>query len=950
MSSRAGERLSAALPGVFRTDLTARTAYSSDASVYRKVPVAVAEVRSAEDLARVVELAAAEGLPVTARGGGTSIAGNSVGPGIVVDTSRRFNRILSIDPESRTAVVQPGVILDDLRAAAGRYGLTFGPDPSSHSRCTIGGMIGNNACGSHSVAWGITSDNVQALRLLLPGGRELAAGRGTSGDPRVDAELTRLRDAHLSPFRTELGRFSRQVAGYGLHHLLPENGFDVAKALVGSEGTCGLLTEATVRLVPVPKARALAVMGFPDVYIAAELAPFAARAGALTVEGMASDLLTALRAQPGRSKAGADLPEGGGWLYCEVGGDSVASAQEAAHGLVEAVRGRFPGATAVVVDEPARMRALWWIREAGAGIVTRLPDGGEAWPGWEDSAVPADRLADYLRGLYALMREQGFRGVPYGHFGEGCLHLRVDFGLDEPRGVARYRDFMEAATDLVLTYGGSISGEHGDGRARSELLPKMYSPELMKAFGTFKAVFDPEGRFNPGVMVDPAPMDADLRPGPGRDTLSVTPVHALSRDGGSFAAAVHRCVGVGACRNLETGAMCPSFKVTRDEVHSTRGRARVLAEMLRGESLVDGWRSKEVHDALDLCLSCKACASDCPVNVDMATYKAEFLHRHYAGRLRPLAHYSMGWLPLWSRMVTGAPGLARAANAALGLRPVAAAAKKLAGVEPRRDMIRFAEEPLRDWFRGRPGQRRPSRSGRTGKVVLWPDTFTNFHQPHVGRAAVHVLEALGYEVLMPPGRVCCGLTWHSTGQLKVTQRVLKRTLDILEPALNAGLPIIGLEPSCTVMLRDEATELLPDDPRAKRLSAGTVTLAELVISHDGEGDEWPFKRLDADAVAQVHCHQEAKGSYDPDRAVLERLGVAPDVIGAGCCGLAGNFGFEPGHWDVSQACAERELYPKVRAAGDDDLVLADGFSCRTQIAQGTGARALHLAEVLHRAL
>ncbi|MFF5264345.1 FAD-binding and (Fe-S)-binding domain-containing protein [Actinomadura viridis] len=952
-----GERLSAALPGVFRTDLTTRTAYSSDASIYRRVPVAVAEVRSADDLARVLALAAEEGLPVTPRGGGTSIAGNSVGPGIVIDTSRRFNRILSLDPESRTAVVEPGVILDDLRAAAGRYGLTFGPDPSSHSRCTLGGMIGNNACGSHSVAWGITADNVAGLRMLLPDGRELAAGPGGTGDARIDAELTRLRDAHLGPLRTELGRFSRQVAGYGLHHLLPENGFDAAKALVGSEGTCALVTEATVRLVPVPAARALAVIGFPDVYTAAELAPFAARCGALTVEGMAADLLTALRAQPGRSGAGADLPPGGGWLYCEVGGESPALAEEAAHGLVEAVRGRFPAATAVVVDDPARMRALWWIREAGSGIVTRLPDGGEAWPGWEDSAVPPDRLADYLRGLYGLMREQGFRGVPYGHFGEGCLHLRVDFALDDPRGVAAYRDFIGAATELVVSYGGTVSGEHGDGRARSELLPAMYSADLLKAFGSFKAVFDPEGRLNPGVIVDPAPLDADLRPGPGRDALSITPVHALTRDNGSFAAAVHRCVGVGACRNLDTGSMCPSFKVTRDEVHSTRGRARVLAEMLRGESLPDGWRSKEALDALDLCLSCKACASECPVNVDMATYKAEFLHRHYARRLRPLAHYSMGWLPLWSRLVAGAPGAARSANAALRLPPVAALAKRLAGVEPRREMIRFAEEPLRDWFRRRrrdeaatgsragEGSRTGGASG--GKVVLWPDTFTNFHQPEVGKAAVEVLEALGHEVLMPPGRVCCGLTWHSTGQLRVTQRVLRQTLDILEPALRAGLPIVGLEPSCTVMLREEARELLPDDPRAELLAATTTTLAELVAAHEGE---WPFRRLDAAAIAQVHCHQEAKGSYDPDRAVLERLGVSADVIGAGCCGLAGNFGFEPGHWEVSQACAERELYPKVRGAGDDEMVLADGFSCRTQIAQGTGDRALHLAEVLRRAL
>ncbi|MFC6880304.1 MULTISPECIES: FAD-binding and (Fe-S)-binding domain-containing protein [Actinomadura] len=954
-------RLDAALPGVFRTDLTVRTAYSSDASIYRRVPVAVAEPRSADDLARVLELAADEGLPVTMRGGGTSIAGNSVGSGIVVDTSRHLRRIRSIDPGARTAVVEPGVVLDDLRAAAGRYGLTFGPDPSSHSRCTLGGMIGNNACGSHSVAWGVTAGNVEALRVLLPGGRELNAERGTSGDARIDAELARLRDAHLGPLRTELGRFSRQVSGYGLHHLLPENGFHVAKALVGAEGTCGLVTEATVRLVPVPAARALAVLGFPDVYVAAEVAPFAARTGALTVEGMASDLLTALRTQPGRTDAGADLPPGGGWLYCEVGGDTPAAARDAAHALAESVRERVPETTSVVVDDPARMRALWWIREAGSGIVTRLPDGGEAWPGWEDSAVPAERLAGYLRDLYGLMGEHGLRGVPYGHFGEGCLHLRVNWALQEKSGVVGYRDFITAAARLVVAHGGSVSGEHGDGRARSELLTEMYSPDLLGAFRAFKNVFDPERRLNPGVIVDPAPLDADLRPGPGRDALALTPVHALTRDHGSFTAAVHRCVGVGACRNLETGSMCPSFKVTRDEVHSTRGRARVLAEMLRGETLKDGWRSEEVRDALDLCLSCKACASDCPVNVDMATYKAEFLNRHYERRVRPMAHYSMGWLPLWSRVVTSVPGAARTANAALALAPVSALVKRAAGIEPRRHMIRFATPSLNAWHRSRrrgggggPGGRGERKrrggygygDGRRKTVVLWPDTFTNFHEPGVGRAAVEVLEALGHRVLIPPGRVCCGLTWHSTGQLGMTRRVLRHTLDILRPALDAGLPIVGLEPSCTVMLRDEARELLPDDPRAHALAAATVTFAEVVAAHEGD---WPFAAVTADAVAQVHCHQEAKGSYVPDLAVLERLGVRTDVIGAGCCGLAGNFGFERGHWDVSQGCAERELYPKVREA-DGALVLADGFSCRTQIAQGTERRALHLAEVLRDAL
>ncbi|MGI8310986.1 FAD-binding and (Fe-S)-binding domain-containing protein [Saccharopolyspora hattusasensis] len=927
------------LPGLVRIDEATRAAYASDASIYRRVPVAVVEPCSAADVAMVVRAAAAAGVPVTARGGGTSVAGNAIGRGVVLDFSRRMDKIIEIDAHARTARVQPGVVLDNLRAAASEHGLTFGPDPSTHSRCTIGGMIGNNACGSHSVAWGTTADNVVELRMVRADGSEVTVTGSSSGDPGVDEQLRALVGDNLALLRTELGRFGRQVSGYGLHYLLPERGFDVAKALVGSESTCGVITEATVRLVDPPAARALLVLGFPDVYLAAEVAPQLASAGAMTVEGMAADLLAALRSRPGKANAGDALPVGQAWLYCEAGGVSLADAMARAHDLARIAQ-RGGAVTSLVVTDEMESRALWRIREAGAGIVTRLADGGEAWPGWEDSAVPPRNLAAYLRDLYALLDAHGLRGVPFGHFGEGCVHLRLDFELGSRGGLARYRSFVAEAAELVAAHGGSVSGEHGDGRARSELLEAMYSKPMLDCFAAFKHIFDPQGTLNPDVLVDPAPLDADVRPGPLSRALEVTPVHALHRDRGSFAAAVNRCVGVGACRSLDSGSMCPSFKATRDEVHSTRGRARVLAEMLRGESILDGWRAAEVRDALDLCLSCKACANDCPVNVDMATYKAEFQHHHYAGRMRPLAHYSMGWLPLWAKLVASVPGLAPTANALLSKRPVAALVKRLGGIEQRREMIRFAPRSLSRWMR-----RRTSRGART--VVLWPDTFTNFLSPDVGRAAVEVLEALGYRVVLPDGFVCCGLTWHSTGQLSSARRVLARSLDALGPHLAAGRTIIGLEPSCTVMLRDEATELLPDDPRAQRLAAQVRTFAEFVAAHDGP---WPFDRLNMRAVSQVHCHQEAKGSYDADCEVLERVGVDTDVVSAGCCGLAGNFGFERGHWEVSQACAEQELFPKIRTAGADDLVLADGFSCRTQIAQGTDREGTHLAKVLHQAL
>lgn len=900
-----------------RADLTTRTAYSGDASIYRQVPAAVIEPRDTEELAAILRLT---DLPITARGGGTSVAGNSIGSGLIIDFTRRFSRIIDIDPQARTATVQPGVILDELRAAAARHGLTVGPDPSTHSRCAIGGMIGNNACGPHSIHWGTTADNVIALRLLTESG-ELHAFEGGTDDPRITSALRDLRDRHLAVLRTRLGRFSRQSSGYGLHHLLPENGFHVAKALVGAEGTCGLITEATLRLVEAPSARALVVLGCPDIVTAAELAPTIT---ALTVEGMGADLLAALRTRTGRTTAGELLPPGGAWLFCEVGGRDRAEALTGARELA-----REAGMSSVIVTDPDEQRALWRIREEGAGIVTRMADGTPAWPGWEDSAVPPANLAAYLRDLYQLLADHGRRGVPYGHFAEGCLHLRVDHVLDTPAGLAAYRRFTEDAADLVIAHSGSISGEHGDGRARSELLARMYPPEVLTAFAGFTAILDPANRFNPGVIIDPRPLDTDVRPGPGHDRRELPSIDALRADHGSIAGAVGRCVGVGKCR-AATGPMCPSFQVTGDEVHSTRGRARVLAEMLRGDHLADGWRSEEVAEALDLCLSCKACATECPVNVDMSTYKAEFRHHHHAGRLRPRGQLALGALPTLARLTAGRPFTPLVNR--LAAAPIS---RRVLGLEPRRPLPTFADRTFRQWF--------VARRARTEgtPVLLWPDTFTNHLRPAAARAAVEVLESLGHRVGLPAGDVCCGLTWHSTGALERTRAALRRSLRLLAPALAAGVPIIGLEPSCTVMLAG-AADLLPGEPSATVLGGRIQTLTEFLASLPG-----PLPVLRRRAVIQPHCHELAtRAPIGAD--FWARLGITPTVIGAGCCGLAGNFGYESGHWEVSTACGERELFPTVRAAAHDDLIIADGFSCHLQIRHGTDRRAAHLAEILNR--
>ncbi|WP_183786734.1 FAD-binding and (Fe-S)-binding domain-containing protein [Prauserella sediminis] len=939
-----------------RSDLTTRAAYASDASIYRRVPEVVVEPRTEEDIRQALALAAQKGWPVVSRGGGTSVAGNAISTGMLIDTSRHFNRILSIDPDEMTAVVQPGVVCDQLRNAAAAYGLTYGPDPSTHARCTIGGMVGNNACGSHSVVWGTSAENLVAVTVMLADGRTVQLHRGGTSDPAIESALAAIRDQNLSTLRTELGQFPRQVSGYGLHHLLPENGFDVAKSFAGSEGTCGIMTSLTVRLVRKPAATALSVMGFDDVFDAAAAAPRLKLAGVQTIEGMGADLLTALRSRPGREQAGSALPRGGGWLYCEVGADTQDEAERLAAELPGYVSDLV--SDSLVVTDPGHVRKLWSIREAGAGIVTRLPDGGEAWPGWEDSAVPAEYLSDYLRKLYVLLDELGLEGIPFGHFGEGCVHLRISFDLETEQGLARYRRFVEHAAELVRSYGGSVSGEHGDGRARSELLPAIYSPAALRAFRAFKETFDPDGVFNPGVLVAPEPIDQGVRPGPGRDQLELTPVHAFSRDGGSFTSAVNRCVGVGACRS-DVGAMCPSFQASGDEVHSTRGRARVLAEMLRGESVSEGWKSAEVREALDMCLSCKACVSECPVNVDMATYKSEFLHHHYRRGVkgffgknrRPRAHFTMGWMPRVLRWLAKVPGALRLVNFVESFRLVEEFTKRLGGIEPRRRMIRFNPVPLGRWHSRRKSTfeeiERPA-------VVLWPDTFTNFASAGPGKGAVEVLEALGYRVLMPADDVCCGLTWHSTGQLDTARKVLGRTLDVMDPLIAGGYPVIGLEPSCAAVLKHEITELVPDDSRAHRVTELASSFGEFISRHKAEGGCWPFDSVRGNepsrVLCQVHCHQKATTGYDAELEILASLGVDVDVVGGGCCGLAGNWGFEPGHFEMSQDLGERELYPKVRAAGENDIVLADGFSCRTQIHQGTDVESWHLAEVLAAAL
>jgi FAD/FMN-containing dehydrogenase/Fe-S oxidoreductase len=958
--------------GPVRFDSGSRSVFAADASNYRHVPIGVVQPLDTDDVLAVLDACRRHEAPVLPRGAATSIGGQAVNEAVVIDFSRHLRSVLALDPDQRTAVVQPGVVLDDLRAAAAPHGLTFGPDPSTHNRCTLGGMIGNNACGSHSVAWGKTVDNVRSLDVITYDGTRLTVGPTTAAELAVRVaepgpvgelyrQLAGLRDANLELIRTKTPQLTRRVSGFNLEDLLPENGFNLARALVGTEGSCVTVLNATVDLVEVPAARALAVIGFPDAFIAADNAPAFRELGPLTIEGMDVNLITALRAARPTDTRHTLLPEGEGWLFIETGGSGPAEAEANAQAM--AALAAQLGGTSRVLTAPGEMRTLWGLREAGAGIATRSAQGKEAWPGWEDAAVPPAHLGAYLREFQKLLDGHGRRGAYYGHFGDGCVHVRLDFDLLTRPGIADFRRFMEDAADLVSAHGGSLSGEHGDGQARAELLPRMYPPEMIEAFAGFKAVWDPKDRMNPGAVVRPRKLDADLRvhvegPRPGGRTQL-----AFAHDHGSLEAATRRCVGVGACLSGAGGVMCPSFRATGEEQHSTRGRTRLLFEFASGRSGLAAAEADDVADALDLCLSCKGCKRDCPTGVDMASYKSEFLAQRYTGRRRPLSHYSMGRLPQWLRLVNRSR-LAPVLNRAARIPALAAVAKRLGGIAAERDIPAVAGQSFQSWF----ARRRPAAASGAAadqpRVLLWPDTFTNYLEPGIGRDAVTALEALGYRVEVPDGPVCCGLTWVSTGQLDQAQAVLTRTLATLKPWLDAGVPIVGLEPSCTAALKSEATELLPGNPAAAQVSTAIRSFAEVLRPHAEQLRQVTSERAAAGAagaagaapqkaIVQVHCHQYADLGFDADREVMAALGVEADVLDSGCCGLAGNFGFEAGHYEVSQAVGERVLFPAVRAALADPApvaVVADGYSCRTQISQSTEGTPVHLAHFAAAAL
>ena len=940
------EDLARRVRGEVRFDAGTRAAYSTDGSNYRQVPIGVVVPRDVDDAVEAVAVCREHAVPVLSRGGGTSLGGQCCNVAVMLDWSKYVHAVESVDADARTAIVQPGAVLDDVNAQTRRYGgLVFGPRPSTHSHCTIGGMVGNNSCGATAQWSGTTAANVRRLEILTYDGARMWVGE----TPDVEAILARggrradihrrlrdLRARYDAQLRTRFPDIPRRISGYQLPELLDDNGFHVARALVGTESTCVTVLRAELRLLPEPKKRAVALLGYPDIAAAGDAVPAINAHRPIQLEALDAKLIRYEDEERRNPEALTLLPDAGAWLMVEFGGDTIDEARDMARRLID----ELAHDNARLIDDDERREELQKVREAGLGTTARTPNGPDAWPGWEDSAVGPEHLGPYLRDLTKLLDGFGYGATSiYGHFGHGCVHCSIPFDLVTADGVRQYRRFVEQAADLVVSYGGSLSGEHGDGQARGELLTKMYGDDVVQAFREFKAIFDPDNRMNPGKVVDARPLDDDLRLGPMYAPAEPDTFFAFSDDQGAFSRAALRCAGVGECRRSKPGGavMCPSYQVTREEEHSTRGRARLLFEMLRGETVTDGWRSTEVADALDLCLMCKGCKRDCPVNVDMATYKAEFLSHHYAGRLRPRDHYALGWLPLWAQFASLAPHLANAAGR-LGV------AKRLAGVDPRRSVPRFAAARFDRWLR-----RRPGRPGDRGRVLLFPDSFTMAFSPGVAAAAVGALEAAGFEVVVPDRTVCCGLTWISTGQLRIARRVLRHTVDVLEPFVEAGMPVLGLEPSCTAVLRSDLRELLGYSPQTERLCKQTVTFAELLTGR--APDFTPHLAEPVDAIVQTHCHHHAILGTEADETLMKTVGLNARRLDSGCCGLAGNFGMTPGHREVSLACAEQALLPAVREADPATVVIADRFSCRTQIEDAhVGRQAVHLAEVVNAAV
>ena len=944
--------------GEVRFDRASRAMYSSDGSNYRQIPIGLVIPRNADDVIATVSACRKFGAPLLPRGGGTSLAGQCCNVAVVLDFTKYMNRTIEIDPGERIARVQPGIVLDSLQAQLRPHQLIFAPDPSTHSRCTIGGMIGNNSCGTHSLLGGKTVDNVEELKVLLYDGTQLTLGRNTDADieaatragdrpGEIYSQLLKLRNDNAERVRNSYPQIPRRVSGYNLDELLPEKGFHLGRALVGTEGTCAVVLEAKLRLIHSPQHRTLVALGFPDVFIAADHVPQVLPFKPIGLEGLEGSIVDGLKQI--KHPDVHLLPEGNGFLLVEFGSDDPGESNSLAQKLAAALQ-RLPGPPTARIYSSAEAKLVWQIREAGPRAAAFAPGAPPEWEGWDDAAVAPEKLGGYLRGIRKLLDEYSYKASFYGHFGHGCIHMRVSFDLLSEQGIRNYGEFVERAAGLVVSYGGSLSGEHGDGQSRAALLPKMFGPELVNAFRQFKRIWDPDEKMNPGKVVDPYLPTENLRLGWDYKPLQPETYFKYPDDNGSFTKALTlRCVGLGACRKKDAGTMCPSYMATLEEEHSTRGRAHMLFEMLQGEVVRDGWNDEGVKRSLDLCLSCKACKAECPSNVDMATYKAEFLAHYYESKRRPLHAYAFGLIDRWARLASAAPRLVNwIADAPI----LTSVMRKVLGIAKERQLPALATRSFQRWAREQ-GLAAPDGSNVTfesaaGKrsVILWADTFNNYFHPETAQAAVAVLRDVGFEVLVPRRHLCCGRPLYDFGMLKRARDYLANVMAELGPSIDAGIPMVVLEPSCASVLRDELRGLFPDEPRAARLRTQTFVLSEFLERY---APAYKPARLERKILLHGHCHQKALMKMGHAETLLRNAGASVQILDSGCCGMAGPFGFEKEKFEISQLIGERALLPAVRQAAPDTLIVTDGFSCREQIFQATGRQALHLAEVLQLA-
>ena len=950
------QKLRSSIQGEVRFGGADRGMYASDASNYRMIPLGVILPRDADDVVAAVAACRKYGAPIFARGGGTAIPGQTVNDGVLFDFSKYMNRIHELDPANKRARVEPGVVLDSLRDAANKHNLTFGPDPATHSRCTLGGMIGNNSCGVHSVMAGETSANIDELEILTYDGTRMRVG--ATSDNEVEeiiqsggrrGEIYRKLKAFINTYaisiRKNFPEIPRRVSGYNLPALLPENGFHVARALVGSECTCVLVLEATTRLVYWPPVRSLLVLGYADIFEAADHVTEPLPFNPMAVEALDDTFIDDMKKKGMHPKNLDLMPEGKAWLLVEFGGKTKDESDANARKLMEAQNKKGKPPSMKLFDNPPYEKLIWDLREEGLGATAKIPGEPDNHEGWEDSSVPPDKLGGYLRDLKRLLDKYHYIGPLYGHFGQGCVHTRLTFDLVSAGGIENFRHFLEEASDLVTSYGGSLSGEHGDGQARGELLPRMFDAEMIEAFREFKSIWDPAWKMNPGKLIDPYRVDENLRLGSSWHPPAVETYFQYPDDKHSFPQATERCVGAGVCRRHSGGTMCPSYMVTMEEKHSTRGRARLLGEMIRGETIHDGWKSEAVKEALDLCLACKGCKGECPVQVDMATYKSEFLAHYYEGQLRPRSAYTMGQIHRWARLASLVPGLV---NALTHLPVASSIARFVADVHPDRTIPKFASRTFKQLWRAQQRNGRGHANGsKQTRVILWPDTFNNHFHPQTALAAVEVLEKAGFSVEVPRGDLCCGRPLYDWGMLDQAMALLRKTLSSLHDEIMAAIPIVVLEPSCATVFREELTNFFPDDEVAQRLREQTFLLSDF-LEQRAPDFKWPqFKKK---ALVHGHCHHKNIMKMDAEESILKKMKVDYDMPETGCCGMAGAFGFEKEHYDVAMKCGERVLLPAVREQDKDTLILTDGFSCREQIAQTTNRQALHLAEVIQMAL